>query len=193
MFIDYTYFIRDIVIGQKSQPEVQEDIKNMLQVYEPEVLKSLFGLTMYKEFVDGLALDPIPDKWKNLRDGVIYDDGKKEWMGFVNDQKQSIIANYVYYYYTRKEVIQGVGTGNAIPKNENSTIVNPLSKQVRAWNEMVDWICQLDDFLKAHPVDYPNYKWKGHKSPCAKGCYCEPSCCCGKEEYPFSKINSLNL
>lgn len=191
--VDYTYFVADISIGQRSQSEVREDLQRMINIYEDQLLTLLFGLKMKNEFILGLTQDPIDPKWAALKDGIIYNDGKSQWMGFANANKLSMIANYVYFYYTRKEVLQATGTGAVVPTNENSIVVNPLYKQVKAWNQMIDWICELDAYLKANKTLYPDYKWKDHKSPCERSsCYCECECC-SHNKYPFEKINSLNI
>ena len=184
MLIDPSYFHGEILIAQRGQLEVQEDIEGLIAKYEPKILRELLGKSLYKEFMEGLE-DPFPDpKWINLRDGV---DG--EWMGLANMDKLSLIANYVYYHWMRKENLQTVGIGTVKVEAENAVKASPVEKYVRAWNEMVDWICELHDYIRDHIDDYPDYAWKDYHSPCTK-CHCG---CCNRKKFPFTKINSLGL
>jgi len=160
--IDRTYFIGEINIPNTNQPAVQENIDYLIKKREPELLTQLFGYEMYKAFTTGLAAPTPEQRWLDLRDGVDYTDTdglSRRWMGLVTkeaaDPKQSLIANYVYYWFTRKEATQSSGVGEVVTKTENSKRVSPISKQVRAWNEMVNWIWELYDYLEAKEADYP--------------------------------------
>lgn len=176
--IDYTYFISEITVAQRSQPEVLEDLNYKIDKYELNFLRKFFGVKMTKEFLDGL--DNNVAKWEALRDGGYYDNDSKFWMGFANDAKESIIANYIYFYYNRDLFLQTSGSGAALPQDENATHVYPIHKQVRSWNEMVDWIVSLHEYLTFN--DFEGYKLRGATWDCG----CEPN-------YFFRKINQLNL
>jgi hypothetical protein len=120
---------------------------------------------------------PIEQRWIDLRDGLVYtvDLDEHRWIGFVNNQKRSIIANYVYYHYTIDQIDHTVGIGNVRPKAENATVASPAFKLERAWNEMSDWIKDFKCFMQNHPDYYPT--WKLSNDHC---CY-------------FRKINRFNL
>lgn len=162
--IDRTYFIGEINLPNTNQPAVQENIDYLISKREPELLTQLFGYAMYKAFISGLQEDPVPQRWIDLRDGVVYTDTdgeERRWMGLVakvDEPKESLIANYVYYWYMRKEATQTSGVGETVTKTENSVRISPVAKQVRAWNEMVGWIWEMFNFLDAKQVDYPEYK-----------------------------------
>jgi hypothetical protein len=72
------------------------------------------------------------------------------------DSKQSLIANYVYYWYVRKMITQTTTVGEVKTKTENATRVIPSGKMERAWNEMVGWIHEMYCFLETRPTDYPS-------------------------------------
>lgn len=76
--------------------------------------------------------------------------------------KKSLIANYVYYWYIRNNHTQTATTGETKAANENSTMVSPALKMVRAWNEMSAWICDLVDYLDAKKDDYT--EWADHNA-----------------------------
>lgn len=71
------------------------------------------------------------------------------------DSKQSLIANYVYYWYVRKMVTQTTTVGEVKTKTENATRVIPSGKMERAWNEMVEWVHEMYCFLETRATDYP--------------------------------------
>lgn len=187
--IDLTYFQGEILIAQRSQPEVQEDLTRLVAKYEPKVLSDLFGKTMYADFVAGIASETPEAKWTNLKNGV-----NGEWMGLTNSFKLSLIANNVFYYWCRKENTQMVGIGTVEAKADNARKVSSVEKYVRAWNEMVDWICELHAYILAHPTDYPDYQYLERTDLCKCSRHHAYSCGCGRKKPElFSKINSFGL
>lgn len=76
--------------------------------------------------------------------------------------KQSPIANYVYYWYSRNAHSQTATMGEVKSKNENAVSHSPALKMVRAWNEMSRIIRDLKHFLDAKKSDYP--EWEDHDS-----------------------------
>lgn len=161
--IDRTYFIGEINLPNTNQLAVQENLDFLISKREPELLTQLFGYEMFKAFTTGLTEDPVPQRWVDLRDGVDYQDGDvlRHWMGLVaidGEPKESLIANYVYYWFTRKEATQTSGVGEVATKTENSVRVSPMAKQVRAWNEMVGWIAELFNYLQVKQDEFPEWK-----------------------------------
>lgn len=166
--IDATYFKGEILVAQRSQPEVQEALQSFIDKYEPKILNVLMGASFYALFKAGLLEDPIDDRWISLRDGT--------------DLKQ-IIANYVYFWYIRNQATQTVGVGEVKPSTDNAILTSATDKTVRAWNEMVD-MCR--DFTLDTTI-YPEWTSTYHalSDGCLYGNYCYPDI--------FNKINSLNI
>jgi hypothetical protein len=161
--IDRTYFIGEINIPNTNQLAVQENLDFLISKREPEILIQLFGYEMYKAFVAGLQEDPVPHRWIDLRDGAdfTYNGELRHWMGLIaksDEPKESLIANYVYYWFMRKEATQTSGVGETVTKTENSVRVSPIAKQVQAWNEMVEWIYDMWNFLQANSAIYSEWK-----------------------------------
>lgn len=158
--IDRTYFIGEINIANTEKTYVQERIDLFITKYQAELLENILGIELYDAFMAGLLVDPLADKWKDLRDGKSYTDlygVRRKWVGFANTEKRSPIANYVYYRYKRDDSSITLSMGEAIPKAENATTTDSATKQARAWNEMVDWIILMDNFLGTYPDTYPEY------------------------------------
>lgn len=250
-FIDRTYFVAELNIPKTDDVSVQENLDLLIQKREPELLQDVLGYPLYKAFMAGLLIDPIPVEWTSLLLGAEYTDrlgDLRKWRGLVStmpvqlnavDQanaisyvaiqadvdsqtipvpaaligrpwsiekrplgrlrvdeydiatagdfvsfstaivlndtywflsndlsleqgagtdKQSLIANYVYYWYLRKEASQTLALGEVLTVSENSVQNGPAAKMVRAWNEMVSIIYELVCFLNSSRSTYPDWK-----------------------------------
>jgi hypothetical protein len=71
--------------------------------------------------------------------------------------KQSLIANYVYYWYMRNNNTQSASTGETKGKHENADWASVALKMKKAWNEMSQWVCELVYFLNAKRDDYTEW------------------------------------
>lgn len=74
-----------------------------------------------------------------------------------SDIKQSLIANYVYFYWMKDQYTQTVGLGEVASKAENAELANPAAKMILAWNEMIDDIDNLYLFLQQNQSVYPEW------------------------------------
>lgn len=73
--------------------------------------------------------------------------------------KTSMLANYIYYYWMRDAATQSMGIGQVAASTENGTVVSPADKMCKAWNEMVDDVHEMWQFLSVNATDYPD--WDG--------------------------------
>lgn len=80
-------------------------------------------------------------------------------------RKQSLIANYVYWWWHRDHVSTSSGTGESQPAVENATAVSPNRKMCRAWNEMSGWVKELVRYLDYSQDVYP--EWQTYTGYCA--------------------------
>lgn len=72
--------------------------------------------------------------------------------------KQSIIANYVYYWFMRDNGITiTTGIGEVKPQGENSTKASPADKMQAAWMQIMNWVIDLKEFLDVKKDDYPDF------------------------------------
>jgi hypothetical protein len=192
--IDKTYFIGgglDIPISSKA--ELNEGLMASIIKYEPEILKKLLGYKLYKLVQDAYdaslqTLNPValPQIYADLINGAEFSFEycgvtiETKWEGLRNATKESLIANYVYYWHRRNNVSQFNGVGETVGKVENSTaVVNPRYKMKAAWNKFVELYgetgyCGVNNatyavwndypsaynFLLANRVDYPDWKFE---------------------------------
>ncbi len=113
---------------------------------------------------DEYAVDMLGE-YVTLTDPIVEDD---TYFFYSNDlsleqtsgsDKSSLIANYVYYWYLRKEASQMSALGDVVTKGENSDINGPGEKMSRAWNEMSGWIREMVCYLDARKTDYVDWRW----------------------------------
>lgn len=73
--------------------------------------------------------------------------------------KRSFIANYVYWFYMRNTATFTTGIGEKKPVSGNALNASPADKMWSAWNEMIDWLRELWEYLNSNRDVYVN--WKG--------------------------------
>jgi hypothetical protein len=170
--IDSTYFVDEILIAglENTVDSTGSKLSSFITKYEARFLKELLGKDLYNAFITGLEEDPIQQKWLDLKNELVND-----------TTKESPIANYVYYYYSRNKATETVGFGEIQPNTENGIMANAVQKQTRAWNEMVDWNKQVIDFINDNISDYPEFK-PSDTFFCGKyyGCYSTREILCYK-------------
>jgi len=181
--INQTYFTGDLTIAGLDRPAVVERLTLFIEKYENEFLRNVFGYQLYKALKDQWADYPaIDQRWKDLFDGKEYEYSGRpaQYRGLVFEntdgfssgtgQIMSPIANYVYWHWMKDQTSQTVGLGQVKNKSENAEVVSPATKQVRAWNEMSEWVDELYRFLQASYAVYPEYvpgnneMWKFRKT-----------------------------
>ena len=177
--IDLTYYTREILIAQRSQPEVAESITSYASVYEPELLKEFLGEELYGDFMTGLSVvspaTPAP-KWVTLRGWLVN-----------STLKISPIANYVFVKYTNGNIATAVGIGYTVPVPENSERVSATPNVVFAWNRMIDLLEVVHTLILENIEDYPEYKH------CEQLTLQHAGCGCNGEPNFFKKINRFGL
>lgn len=143
-----------------KESQVSTEFLIQIQKYETEGLKLLLGSTLYSEFISKLELvdyfwsvkSGMDAKWSNLLNGCNYPNPldanqTKTWRGIVNkvakignlDVIESILAPYIFYYYSLNTRTLNFGTGEGKLKTDNTTQESNKNKRIDAWNEFVQW------------------------------------------------------
>ena len=159
MLINDTYFTGKIVLPVS---DIQNELNGYILRLEPEILTKVLGYDLKKAFLDGLEDDPILQKWTDLLEGKEYQVNGiyYNWRGFTNDLKESIISNYVFCYYLQHGSKFNSQFGLRQVNTENSQPADIRFKYTMIYNEMIDWIAELDQFIVAMNGTgdiYPNY------------------------------------
>ena len=182
MLINRTYFVGEINIPNVDKAPVSELLDLYIQKYEIEYLVQVLGEALYKDFVTGARVKPMPVKWERLLYGHEYtkDNVLHRWDGLIItgkrdsltleddsitkteydesvDSPKSPIAHYVYYWFMRQQFTATSGIGEVTPQGENSTPSGPGFKMAHAWNQMINYTWSLYAFLDHFPDDYSSW------------------------------------
>lgn len=142
---------------------------NWMEAKEEETLKSLLGVSLYTDFIEGLDDSTIEQKWIDLRDGTTYEfsDVAYEYKGLVDLLKPRIMALW-YPTIHRKTTSVGVVINQG---QQNTTSIAPDLEYVDNQNIYVrkvggqiycsSWLCYqsncLYGFMKANEDDYEGW------------------------------------
>jgi hypothetical protein len=150
--IDISYFTRELVIPNlKSLSGVgwtsseiassnDELLTGFIEKYEWAYLKELLGVELRDAFVQGLEIEPVPEKWLRLKEQIV-DERRKE----------SPIAAYVYYFFRRNDATDYTGIGEAATTGDNSKRADPTEKMMKAWFQMMIRSREIRAWLHSKP------------------------------------------
>ena len=180
--IDKTYFDGgELNIPGTDTTPISGKIQSFISKYEPLFLQRTLSYPLSKLFIADNYPTPTDQRFIDLLNGgVEYTDchGKTKLYGGLNDKLESPIAMYIWYWYQRNTVSYNTSQGEQKGKTENAANVSVSMKQMRAWNEMSNLICQLWEYLK-YAVDNTGAKVYPEFDQCQTG--------------DFGKINIHNL
>lgn len=151
-----SYFVRDLLIGSSDSANVIAALTDAINVYEPEYLDGVMGVSFAQLFIDNIS----ESRFQDLLNGKVYEYNGVEyrWQGLVNaTAKISPIANYVYYQYVRNTAQTMSGVGAVTSNAENSTRVSPVDKMVMSWRNMVVMNQEMYYFLTRNEETYPEF------------------------------------
>ena len=112
---------------------------------------------MYSDLVTNI--DATSGVWYDLLNGADFTDKlnrANHWQGF-KTVGLNAIANYIYYNYKDENLSITTNNGETMPAFENMTLVPSESKMRCAWNEMVEWLWIMDDYIRQNQDSYPDY------------------------------------
>lgn len=144
-FIDSIYFKGDILLTNKDA--LATDITEAITRYEKEILISLLGYKLYKLMIASPTVEP----YKSLIEGAEFEltfggiTQLQKWNGFKNTEKESLIANYVYYKYHERTFTKPSAINVVKPKAEAAETTTPVWKMVNAWNRMIELYGYFDN------------------------------------------------
>lgn len=169
MLINEEYFKAEIVIPNLSSVGNGASrlvaganldlLESFINKYEKSFLNELLGNELSNEFIKALKGE-LSGKWGELKSRLVDE-----------QNHESPIANYVYYWYMRNSVSTTTGVGEVETMSDNSMRVTPSLKMARAWNEMVDNVLDIACWL----YDQKEFHYK----PC--------------DSDIFHKINMMNI
>lgn len=99
-----------------NAPKIINDVHAYTAQYEPRFLRMLLGKDVADKIKDYPTIVPLlaqPEKGT------------------------SVIAKYIYFYYSRDHATFNTVAGEKLKNTENSTRTSPSARLVHVWNEMV--------------------------------------------------------
>ena len=168
--IDQSYFVGDIALPNLD--EVANSFQESMDRYEEEILKSLLGYQLYKDFITGIGEATPDQKWVDLLDGGVEftfdfcgETITQEWNGLINSDKVSLISYYVYYKYRYENLSTTTSINDVMGIAENATKVNDTRKMVYAWNRGLSLYGEVPMFSGFYKYD-ATYEYYTDKPSC---------------------------
>jgi hypothetical protein len=163
--IDETYFIGPLTIAQLGHKPTVDSLRDYITVGQEQLLQAAMGYELYKDFMAGLDVgsdEVVEQKWLDILNGVEFTslyDRLVKWQGFQPEVKLRAgpLTNYVFFNFVRSLNTQQTGTGTAQSKTQNAVQAPPDFKTTDAWNNMVDQIWLLWEFLRVNADTYPQF------------------------------------
>lgn len=145
------YFVGDVALPGLTK-EGLEDLQSSVDENEDEALLDIFGHTLYELY----KTNPSEQRFVDLNDGKEFSfdfDSNTVTRKFkgLSDPK-SLLVYYTYYKYRLDNYTETTRVGEAATKAENSTIVTPRYKILRAWNNYVEKTGLIPDKIRIDGV-----------------------------------------
>lgn len=153
----YTHFVGNINLPNTSpNNSFGEALAVAIAKYEPIFLKEILGITLYDLFQTNIAQGS--GVYHDLLVGADYTNSSDIACRYegLNGVGTNPIANFIYCKVQEERFTNAIGIGERQANSENMVLASPSLKIIQAWNEMVDWLWVLDDFLR-ETEDYPTY------------------------------------
>ena len=131
-----------------------------------EIIPERIGQGTMKKNID-YSWDITTGEWTVLAPADIFQAGEYFFVQFQLQQQtanqssaqlqKSILAYYVYYWYSRNNATQTTGLGEVRTEPTGAKAELGIAKQAFAWNTVVDWLQELYWYLQATSDTYPEY------------------------------------
>lgn len=146
---DFTYYtgkkfipnINNLNTEIAGVPNSGNDLQLFIDKYERQLLIDFLNIDLYNEL--NTALDDLPNadvKWRNLVEGVEYtkDSKKYRFDGLRGNEKDSLVAYYVFCKYLENDESYYSTTGTIKADAANSNNFTPTRKYQFSWYEFLE-------------------------------------------------------
>ena len=164
MIINSSYFrsgIRNIPNMVNSQTASKVSIDASIAKYEPKFLELLLGYKLARDF-QAYANDtdenktPIP-RFDALLNGAEYT--VNEVLYKTESIKESI-ADFVFFRHKSNTNTSNADSGEVLMQSENSTVISPTTRMRMIWNEMVEGVDELHEWMQGQfTIEGQNYPY----------------------------------
>ena len=192
--IDYTYFKSKLDIANAVETGyVQIAVANLITEEQYNLLNKMLGPVLYAQFKTWYETLPLDtgNTFNDLLNGKVFTSVagyQVNWVGLMNAQKISPIANYCYCEWQERNVTQSVSMGEVKTQSQNSITADPVAKSVAAWNLFVNMMFDYIEFMNKYYAT--NANWTGYLGY-ANSTHCDTRTFYGQRLLKFR--NSLGL
>lgn len=158
--IDASYFKGDIGISNIDKADILSKVNEFIAIYEPKCLDMILGYALSKKVQSNNSGQAV----QNLIKGKEYTDSSgnlQNWSGIVYEQngvKQSLIANYVWYFYQIYLQQQASTIGIVAVKGGKTEISDQSIKLVKAYNFFAQYAIDMTNFIMSNLSYYPDFQ-----------------------------------
>ena len=183
--ITVDYFIREINLPGNVLTGDLADITPYITQYEQLALISLLGYPLYKLLKAEIDAASYTTKWDRLVNGHEYEVTYRgatttvKWNGLVNDEKRSLLAYFIFYYYLKFHSTITSSRGSLLANSENAQAFAPGQAMVNAWGFGLDLYGKTTDDLVTPTAYNFLYNFKDDETN-------------GYDGWIFSTLGSLN-
>jgi len=152
-FIDKTFFIGEISLPNTNDIKVSERLDVFIAKYEARCLTKILGYELYKK------INEVSARMSALRTGADYTNEygiQCRWNGLFYN-KNSLIANYIFWFYIASAAIQTTGVSTGTMNTQAGQSISPGEKMVSAWNFFSSEVNSMLSYLRANIGLYPEF------------------------------------
>jgi hypothetical protein len=140
-------------VSQNAGEEGNQDLKELIEKYEPQILMEFFTDADYAVFVTKIGDKDAEQYWLDLINGS----GK--WLGLKPLLKYYIFCKWLEFDDVKLTVV-GAGKGKA----KSFTRASVSGKYTSRWNDFVDQACCLEEYLRGQDdieitCNFPKYEY----------------------------------
>jgi hypothetical protein len=146
-------FRGDINVPNTADSLVCEELRAIIETYEPQFFDEVLGVAFAAEFYSAAGQATVDPQWQDLINGKVWtDDHSGTSVTRRHRGLKYAAARYVYWYWQRTRGSLTTGVGEVVPSAENSTVIAPIGKQVQAWNQMAGALPDIWQFIQYYQL-----------------------------------------
>ena len=152
-------FQNERAVAQIDYPEVWAQVVAMRIKYEPIFLVKVLGRDLANQVTFGY-LASTRDEYITTQGDLLVMVFNDANMAALFEKLEEPMANFVYFYWLKKQTTSPMANGQGVLQGEGSLSVNSYVKQINIWNEMVEQIDALHEWMRdVYGVTGENYPY----------------------------------
>ncbi len=158
-----------------TQTVGENTLEYFIEKYEERFLIELLGDRLYEAWKEGVNAETPAQIWLDLKNRIYK---------VMPKVSLSPAANYVYFYAMRSSASDTTITGEVRQKGTFTENRTPLGKMVTAWNDMIDEVRRIREWIFIHRKEIYAAMPLPHYHDCHWHTWCQ---------YEFGYINEYGI